>query len=312
MILKLGSKGEMVKTLQAFLKINVDGDFGSNTQVAVKRFQRENGLDDDGVVGSKTWALMGIATTDASERVQSISVTLDIKQSYLPSTEYFPGPVSKEWLFLHHTAGWNNPYNVVKDWATDARGPIATEFVVGGQSIKGNDNSFDGEVVQTFPAGGYGWHLGLGHTPMHKNSVGIEVCSFGQLSKGGYNKEIDGVITWIAKEPEKFYTYVGTEANANQIVDIKSAFRGYTHWHRYSDKQLTTLKELIQFIAKRDGINVRNGLPDLIRQMGIKAFDFCDPQKVATIKGLWCHANVMPSKVDMYPQQELVDMLLSL
>jgi hypothetical protein len=280
--------------------------------VAVKRYQRENGLIDDGVVGSKTWAMMGIATTDASERVTSISVTLDIKQNYLPSTEYLAGPVMKEWLFLHHTAGWNNPYNVIKDWATDARGPIATEFVVGGQSIKGNDINFDGEVVQAIPVGGYGWHLGLGNTTLHRNSVGIEVCNFGQLTKGGFNKTIDGKTVWVAKEPEKYYTYVGTEAHPNQIAETTEEFRGFKHWHRYSEKQLITLKELILFIANRDSIDIRKGLPDLIRQTGVKAFDFCDPQKVATIKGLWCHSNVSPHKVDMFPQQDLVDMLLSL
>src|SRR6266545_4046705 len=42
--------------------ITVDGRFGRVTETAVKAFQREHGLDDDGVVGPLTWAaLLGSA-----------------------------------------------------------------------------------------------------------------------------------------------------------------------------------------------------------------------------------------------------------
>ena len=37
-----------------------DGDFGRDTESAMKRFQRARGLDADGVCGEKTWsALLG-------------------------------------------------------------------------------------------------------------------------------------------------------------------------------------------------------------------------------------------------------------
>ena len=62
--LEKGSKGKQVKTLQALLigygydcgKYGVDGDFGSATQAAVKKYQKANGLTVDGLVGPKTWA----------------------------------------------------------------------------------------------------------------------------------------------------------------------------------------------------------------------------------------------------------------
>lgn len=54
-ILKLGSKGSEVKTLQNKLNLLADGIFGSITEEAVKEFQRENNLIVDGIVGNKTW-----------------------------------------------------------------------------------------------------------------------------------------------------------------------------------------------------------------------------------------------------------------
>lgn len=68
-MLRKGSKGTSVKALQILLigndcscgKYGADGDFGGGTETAVKEFQREHDLDDDGVVGPMTWAaLLGV------------------------------------------------------------------------------------------------------------------------------------------------------------------------------------------------------------------------------------------------------------
>jgi putative chitinase len=54
--LRKGSKGEMVKKLQAALGIGADGDFGQGTENALKKWQDRNGLVADGVAGPKTLA----------------------------------------------------------------------------------------------------------------------------------------------------------------------------------------------------------------------------------------------------------------
>jgi putative chitinase len=58
MILKVGSKGEDVKKLQAKLGLGADGVFGSGTEAAVKKWQVSNGLTADGIVGEGTWTKM--------------------------------------------------------------------------------------------------------------------------------------------------------------------------------------------------------------------------------------------------------------
>jgi len=88
MVLKRGSKGESVKTLQEFLKLTADGDFGPKTEAAVKDWQKTHGLMVDGVVGPKTWAAMGILNTDNAENIEVVNA-LSIKKYWMPEGTYF-------------------------------------------------------------------------------------------------------------------------------------------------------------------------------------------------------------------------------
>ena len=64
--LSKGSKGATVRALQILLIGNdcscgdygVDGDFGGGTKAAVMKFQHEHDLEEDGVVGPMTWAVL--------------------------------------------------------------------------------------------------------------------------------------------------------------------------------------------------------------------------------------------------------------
>lgn len=57
-ILKKGSRGEDIKTLQRALHLYEDGIFGNLTEEAVKELQRKYGLTVDGIVGAQTWAVL--------------------------------------------------------------------------------------------------------------------------------------------------------------------------------------------------------------------------------------------------------------
>ena len=76
--LKRGSKGEYVTLLQTKLiqrgyscgATGADGDFGMNTETAVKAFQKDSGLVVDGIVGKNTWAAL------ESETIEKYAVTI--------------------------------------------------------------------------------------------------------------------------------------------------------------------------------------------------------------------------------------------
>jgi len=295
-MIKKGDRGYNVGNWQEFLVnmgylYSVDGIFGKLTEQATINFQNDNDLVADGIVGKKTYAKaysLGYLTTDLSVDKDSQI----FQKNFMRSNEYMKSDGKKDWVYIHHTAGWENPFQTIRDWENDNRGEVGTEFVIGGQKITDSDATYDGVILQSFPEGNFGWHLGIGNNYMHRNSVGIELCNFGWIKNGK--------------------TYVGTIPDENQIVTLKEEFRGFKQWHRYSDNQIINLKNLLEFISERDSIDIRKGLPELIRDKGVKAFDVCNISMCNSTKGLWNHTNVSRHKWDMFPQQELIDMLLSL
>jgi peptidoglycan hydrolase-like protein with peptidoglycan-binding domain len=73
--LQKGDSGVSVERLQLMLNVlgglnpplDVDGDFGSLTEAAVKAFQKNNGLTGTGVVGPKSWTILLTHWTTFSE-----------------------------------------------------------------------------------------------------------------------------------------------------------------------------------------------------------------------------------------------------
>lgn len=325
MLLKKGDKGSAIKELQALLKAHecysgsIDGDFGPMTDAAVKKFQKKKGLTVDGLVGKRTYRhlLEGVDTdrmgiddniedTDGKIDMRGSYTTEDgllIDKAYLDTDEYVRdyGKVEPINLIIHHTAGWNNPYNVISSWNRDKRGRVATQYVIGGTSIKigkYGDDKYNGTVVECFPDNYLGWHTGkVGNfTKVSKLSCGIEICNFGYLT------EKNG----------KFYNYVDVEVPADMVCDLGYEFRGYRYYHKYTKEQLDNLALLIEHIKKiYPKINMENGLPRLLNA-GVEpgdAFGYNENANYGRELGVWTHTNIRKDKWDCHPQAELVELI---
>jgi len=305
MLLKKGSKGKEVKELQEALEIGADGIFGPGTELSVKKFQKENGLTADGIVGPATWEAIGIDTDSDSAAEETEYTTKDgliIERQYLDKNEYVRdyGKIEPLGFFLHHTAGWDNPFACVNSWNKDKRGRVATQYVIGGTNVKGKEAKYDGVVVECFPNNYLGWHLGkVGNFKISKLSGGVELNNFGYLTKKG----------------DKYYTYVNTEVKPEFVCDLGYKFRGHQYWHAYSDKQIESLRLLILHLKDiYPKMDLENGLPKLLKE-GVHpkdAFEFNSDAYNAKQFGLWTHTNVRKDKFDCFPQPELVEMLKNL
>jgi len=306
-LIKEGSTGYEVSKLQSILNLKPDGIFGPITKQMVIKFQLSKNLKPDGIVGEQTWSLL---LMNKGEFMEDIDQDTDIKSQYihtdfdqvihkyyLDKGQYLAvNPARKnEYLFLHHTAGGSNPYNCIDYWNRDDRGRIATEFVLGGQDYITGDDTYDGVMVQAFPEGGYGWHLGkTGSGHMNQHSVGLEICSIGYL---------DG----------QYRSYVNKKAKDDQVISLTQLFRNKQHWHKYSDKQIEETAKLIKYVADRDNIDVRAGLQKWIKDQGpIKAFGFQEDAYYGKVKGLLSHTNVRKDKTDVYPDPRLIEVIINL
>jgi len=121
-----------------------------------------------------------------------------------------------------------------------------------------------------------------------------------------------GIPKPIARGKNSYFTYVGQEVDPAQVEELAEPFKGFSFYHKYSDKQVQSLKKLLQYLGNKHNIDVREGLPNLIRKEGIKAFGMIGTKICINTSGVWSHANVNSSKNDISPQEELIEMLLGL
>jgi len=319
MLIKKGDKGASVKEIQAILKGlsyyvgKIDGDFGPKTEAAVEGFQGANNLDVDGIVGPKTYAMMIDLSTDTSTMVfvdndgklddRGVYTTcdgLDIHRMYMDTDEYVTdqGTTEKHTVFLHHTAGRANPYKTAKHWNNDTRGRVATQYLLGGRSMNGDDSK-NGVVVECFPDSYFAWHLGrVGNHEMSRGSIGIEINNWG----------------WLKKKGDKYYNYVGLEMPADQVAELDKPFRGKKYYHKYTDEQIEALRLLLKEIERRHPkIDLKSGMIPLMKgDNPADAFEFNSDAYYGRVHGMWTHTSVRKDKTDCSPQDNLIQMLLGL
>jgi N-acetyl-anhydromuramyl-L-alanine amidase AmpD len=208
--------------------------------------------------------------------------------------EYVHQETTKNQIYLHHTAGNPSGVNCIKHWNNDKRGRVATCVVISGVGAK---NSKDGEICQGYSSKFWAYHLGVkrevfeGHDVpyklLDKNSIGVEICNW------GYLKKID----------DKYYNYVNRVVPNDQVTILSKRFKGHKYWHKYTDAQIESVRQLLVFWNERYGIDI--------------TYNECDMWNISKralrgINGLYTHNSVRSTKSDIYPCPRMIEMLKSL
>lgn len=178
-ILKVGNKGEEVKTLQKALGVTVDGTFGTKTEQAVKSFQSKHNLTADGIVGTKTWEALGIKSSSTSSYV---SKCLDSSYIFKPLAAHITKLVNRpiKYLAIHFTAGSSsNPGEAKLTYNTFNARPASADFCVDDRDIVQFNPNLDnyycwavGDTKKTTKNGAKFYDKAS-----NKNTISIEICS---------------------------------------------------------------------------------------------------------------------------------------
>ncbi len=155
-----------VEWLQAALHVPVDGEFGPETEAAVRRLQARHGLTVDGVVGPATWALIGVQ--DAA--------TLTPPPSALASQGASTGSAGAS---TNTAAGGEGEAGAIVARVIAAANEIATRPYVYG----GGHGSFESYGYDCSGSVSYALHGG-GLLSSPEDSTGLE--SYGEAGPGRY------------------------------------------------------------------------------------------------------------------------------
>ena len=211
--------------------------------------------------------------------------TTKIVQQRLPESQFISENTDKKQIYLHHTAGNKNPIATIKGWEANKE-RVATAFVIG----------YEGTIAQAFSSREWAWHLGvkdsvfkgqkLPYKNLDKYSVGIE------LTNWAYLVEKDG----------KYYNYVGGVVDKSEVTWLNKPFKNHKTWHKYSDKQIESLRELLLYLGETYGISLKYN--DDIFSLNTRA--------LKGENGLYTHNSVRVDKSDVYPCPRLIEMLKGL
>lgn len=280
---------------------------------------------------------------------------MDIKKIHLPTDEYYPTKTDKKTIILHHTAGSHRADWTVATWDRDkTKGGkplrVATQYVIGGKSTKDGNRDWDGVIVEALPVEMWAHHLGTknsNNTLLNQQSIGIEICNYGPLTKSSNGE---------------YFTYVNSRVPEEDVIDLGKNWRGYRYYQKYTDAQIESVKFLIEKYSKEYGIDIKKGMVELFeKKKKTENMDTLELQKFLNTKGylgmngkplvedgidgrntkyalrnyndakrgewgafefnklandggegIWSHTNFRKDKFDVYPYPPLIEMLKSL
>ncbi len=199
----------------------------------------------------------------------------EIKKIPLKTDQYYPTKQEKKYIVLHHTAGGTAASSIAY-WASTPD-HIATPYVI----------DRDGTIYETFPPEYWAYHLGIKGVPntIEKQSIGIEICSYGQLVK-----KVNGDLL----------TYTNKTIPKEKAVQVD--FRGFQYFEAYTPEQIASLKKLLPYLIDKFKIPLQENRKDF--------WEFKDPKTLPP--GIYSHTTVRKDKVDIFPQKELVELVYSL
>lgn len=292
-MITLGDNGSEVSKLQKHLSmigydLVIDGYFGIKTLRSLKAFQKKYKLVVDGLADSKTFSAIKAAQRRTSKEnkesnhLKNYGDLVVDTDNHLDPEQYIKQIFSKDKIFIHHTISGPDAKNVINCWNNNTH-KISTAFVISGKG------EYDGNIYESYNPDYWSYHLGVKGTKgvLDRHSIGIELCSWGQLNKKG----------------EKYYNTYGVEVPVDEVYCLNQEWREQTYYHAYTENQLKSLEGLLRWIIKSYKIPIQN------IEFDKNWVEYNEDIVKSKIPGIWTHSSVRKDKLDIYPDHRLFDLL---
>lgn len=216
---------------------------------------------------------------------------MKLKDIDFSANQYYADEQTKNQIVLHHTV--SDPTSAIGDigsWSSDSA-RIATYVVLG----------YDGTINKCFKSNMWAHHIGMKSETLkklgfkdynirnellNKHSIGIEIDAWGGLIKK------DGV----------YYNGYGKPIS-NKLEIVECDWRGYHYFQKYSQAQIDALAELLPVLMRAYKIT-SNGIKDGNLDVRMDALNGSN--------GIFSHSSYRSDKSDLYPDNNLIEMLNSL
>lgn len=217
-----------------------------------------------------------------------MNILQKIIQEPFPEFQYYKEEHEKKQIVLHHTASGPKADGDIAWWKNTPE-RVATCIII----------PRDGIPRQLFSSKFWAHHLGIkqkfieqkgtnkSNTYLNQHSIGIEIDSWGQLTKTSSGE---------------YKSYTGAIVKAEDVVEYKDFFRGFQYYERYTEAQIESVKELLLYWGERYKIPLTYN--EDIFTVSKRALNG-EP-------GVWSHVSFRSDKYDLHPQKEIVEMLKSL
>jgi len=241
------------------------------------------------------------ATTNTEKKELEKLDLNSIIQVDFPDNQYFREQTNKTQIVLHHTVSGQGVDGDISWWRSTVE-RIGTAMIIGR----------DGKIYQCFSSLYWGHHLGIKseflkakgfsdyatrNTLLNKQSIGIEIDSWGWLIK-------DGNFWYPAKwdENKKKYVAYTKVMPIKDIVEYNQGFMGYNVYEKYTDAQIESLRKLLVFWC--DKFKIPKTYNEDMWDVSMKA--------LSGESHIWSHSSFRSDKSDVSPQPNLIAMLKSL
>jgi len=223
---------------------------------------------------------------------------MEIKQVNFAEKNFVKEATKKTQIVLHHTVSGDGVEGDIA-WWNKMNDKVATHYIIDRQGV----------IHQLFDDKFWAYHLGttaehfrkfgLSFQNLNKNSIGIELDSWGPVLPSG----------------DKYYPVRWDTASKKHLPDTAkkpinghpdeycSGFKNYRFFERYTSKQLSSLAFLLDKLCLDHGISPK-----------YKGDSFWIANKFALSgqAGIWGHISFRSDKSDPHPQTELVQILKTL